>query len=403
MQTYDVAIVGGGMIGLSAALAMAQNGLSVAIIEAEAGDRALGPEPELRVSAINLASQQFLKNLGVWSEIESERLLPYQDMQVWEQDSFAEIAFDHQQILQPQLGFIIENQLIRRCLWAKAQADEHIDLKVPCKIQKLAHGHSETFVHLDDDSMLTAKLVVGADGANSWVRKQAGLPITFWDYGHQAIVATIQTQEPHGNCARQVFTPAGPLAFLPLWQDNLCSIVWSQTSDQAQHLLALDKTAFSRELTVAFDNRLGPCELVSERQSYPLKMRYARKWVKDRVALIGDAAHSIHPLAGQGANLGFMDAAALAQTLSELKQQNLDIGEAANLRHFERWRKAEAVKMIAAMEGFKRLFAGDNPVKKLIRGLGLAGTNQLLPAKQLIMRQATGLEGELPKLAQTHL
>lgn len=399
MQHFDVIVAGGGMVGLSAALAIANANLSVAVIDATVGDQAVTAEPELRVSAINLATQRFLTRLDIWQAIAEQRLHPYQSMQVWDQDSFAKIEFDNQQIAQPVLGHIVENQLIRQQLWQKAQQTDNLELLAPKTIVKLAQGQSECFLQLSDDSMLTANLVVGADGANSWIRQQAGLPLTFWDYGQTAIVATVKTQEPHLNCARQVFTKHGPLAFLPLWQDNLCSIVWSQSSDQADDLLGLDETDFCQQLTVAFDNRLGMCELVSERQSYPLKMRYARQWVKDRILLLGDAAHTIHPLAGQGANLGFMDAAALAQTLVALHTHNQDIGLAANLRQFERWRKTEAGKMIAAMEGFKRLFEGNHPVKKLIRGLGLSATSQVLPVKQKIMRHAAGLEGELPKLA----
>jgi 2-octaprenylphenol hydroxylase len=400
MQSYDVVIVGGGMVGLVLALALKDSDLSVALIDAEIGNKPLGEQPELRVSALSLASENILRNLGVWDDIDASRSLAYQHMKVWDKDSFGKIEFSKQQVNQSQLGHIIENRAVQGSLWRNAQVASHIEILAPRKITKLVFGQQESFITLDDESMLSGSLVVGADGANSYVRQQAGLPLTFWDYDHRAIVATIKTTLPHQNTARQIFTPTGPLAFLPLWDEYHCSIVWSQDEPEAQRLLALSEVEFNKALTVSFDNCLGICELVSERQSYPLKMRYARSWVTERVALVGDAAHTIHPLAGQGANLGLLDAAALAEQLSQLAEQGKDIGLRKNLRPYERWRKTESVKMIAAMEGFKRMFSGDNPLKKLVRDTGLSAVNKFPKAKEKIIQQAMGLEGELPKLAR---
>ncbi|MFT4994878.1 MAG: 2-octaprenylphenol hydroxylase [Paraglaciecola sp.] len=401
MQSYDVVIVGGGMVGLVLALALKDSGLSVAVIDAEYGDKPLGEQPALRVSALSLASENILRRLGVWDDIDRQRRLAYEHMSVWDKDSFGKIQFSHTDVHQAQLGHIIENQSLRGSLWRKAASLTHIELIAPKRITKLVFGQQESFITLDDESMLSARLVVGADGANSYVRQQAGLPLTFWDYDHRAIVATIKTALPHQNTARQIFTPTGPLAFLPLWDEHLCSIVWSQDEPEAQRLLALSPDEFNKALSASFDSCLGLCELVSERQSYPLKMRYARNWVCDRVALVGDAAHTIHPLAGQGANLGLLDAAALAEQLSVLAEQGKDIGLHRNLRPYERWRKTEAVKMIATMEGFKRIFAGDNALKKLLRDTALSTVNKLPKAKQTIIQQAMGLGGELPRLARS--
>ena len=400
MQSYDVVIVGGGMVGLVLALALKDSDLSVAVIDMEQGNKGLGKQPELRVSALSLASENILRKLGVWDDIDANRVMSYLHMQVWDKDSFGKIEFSHQQVNQAQLGHIVENRSVQSCLWRKAELASHIELLAPKKITTLVFGQQESFITLDDESMLSARLVVGADGANSYVRQQAGLPLTFWDYDHRAIVATIKTALPHQSTARQIFTPSGPLAFLPLWDEHLCSIVWSQDEPEAQRLLALSGEEFNKALSASFDGCLGLCELVSERQSYPLKMRYARTWVCDRVALVGDAAHTIHPLAGQGANLGMLDAAALAEQLSALAEQGKDIGLRLNLRPYERWRKTEAVKMIASMEGFKRIFAGDNPLKKLLRDLGLSAVNKLPKAKEKFIRQAMGLDGELAKLAK---
>ncbi|GAB2702300.1 FAD-dependent monooxygenase [Aliiglaciecola aliphaticivorans] len=400
MQNYDVAIVGAGIIGLTAALSLQNTDLNVVIIDSEPAAQPLSDEPELRVSAINLASQNIFSNLGAWDNIQNQRLQPYQHMHVWEQDSFAKIDFSASDIQQTRLGSIIENQAIRLGLLQQLKNAPNVDIADNAKIANISIGQSESFISLENGNHLSSKLVVGADGANSLVRKVANLPLTFWDYDQIAIVATIETELPHNNVARQVFTPDGPLALLPLFEKNLCSIVWSQRVEKAESLLKMDEKSFNSALSACSDMRLGQGKLVSKRASYPLKMRYCRKWVSDRMVLIGDAAHTIHPLAGQGANLGIADAAALAEVIIELHQQHKDIGLTENLRGFERWRKSEALQMIAVMESFKRLFNGANPLKKLIRDIGLTATNNLSPLKNDLIKHAVGIDGNLPKLAK---
>ncbi len=401
MQNFDVVVVGAGIVGLTMAMALSDSGLDVAIIDENPEDQSLTEAPELRVSAINLASQRIFENLGVWQDVLKQRLQPYQAMQVWDQDSFGKIDFSHTDVDQKSLGSIVENKVLRNALLNSVSALPQTELMIPAKISTIGFGVQESFITLQDGTMLTAKLVVGADGANSFVRKKANLPLTFWDYEHSAIVATMKTELPHQNTARQVFTPSGPLAFLPLFEPHLCSIVWSQQVCEAEKIKSMTDEHFNHAITAAFDANLGVCEVVSKRVSFPLKMRYCRQWVKDRVALIGDAAHTIHPLAGQGANLGICDAAALAQTIMELNESNKDFGLAKNLRSYERWRKTEAMKMIASMEGFKQLFGGSHPLKKLIRDIGVAVTNKATPLKQQIIKHAVGMEGNLPKLAQS--
>jgi 2-octaprenylphenol hydroxylase len=401
MHKFDVVIVGGGIVGLTQALALENSGLSVAIIESHVSETMPSGEPQLRVSALTLATENILQALGVWAHLDKNRLTSYTEMTVWDQDSFGHIHFNAQQVKQNRLGHIVENQAIRHGLWLRVEQASWVNILAPHTINSLVFGQQECFITLDDNSHLTARLVIGADGANSLVKKQANFAQTFWDYDQHAIVATVKTALPHDNVARQIFTPSGPLAFLPLWDQYHCSIVWSQDEPRSGELMALDIEAFNKALSVAFDGRLGLCELVSKRQSYPLKMRYVRKWVDDGVAIIGDAAHTIHPLAGQGANLGMLDAAALAEQIIMLVQQGKDFSLAKNLRPFERWRKTETVKMIAAMEGFKRLFAGNHPLKKLLRDTGLSVANHLPIAKQKIIQHAMGLEGELPALAKS--
>jgi 2-octaprenylphenol hydroxylase len=401
MQSFDIIVVGAGIVGLVQALALKNSGLKVAVIDSQPPPKVPEGEPLNRVSALTLASQNVLQALGAFAQITQQRSVAYCGMSVWERDSFGHIEFNAQDVEHAYLGYIVENQALQASLWQQAVEADFITLYSACQIDKLALSSQGNFISLSDERMLSARLVIGADGANSLVRKQANFPLTYWDYDQHAIVATVKTSVSHNNIARQIFTPTGPLAFLPLWQANYCSIVWSQDEAEASRLLQLPADDFNKALTVAFDNQLGLTELVSERQSYPLKMRYARQWLADGVAIVGDAAHTIHPLAGQGANLGIMDAAALAEQIEALVKADKDFALAKNLRPFERWRKTEAVKMIATMEGLKRLFSGTNSGKKLIRDAGLASVNRLSQSKRSLVKHAMGLAGELPALAKS--
>ena len=400
MQSVDIAIVGGGMVGLALAAALKDSDLRVAVIEGKAPSEGLNKLPDVRVSALSRSSEMILRNLGTWQGIEQRRAAPYQAMEVWEQDSFARIEFDSTRLAQPNLGHIVENRVIQLALLEQVKKQENVSLYMPATCKTMAIGESEAWLTLDNGQALTAKLVVGADGANSWVRKQQDIPLTHWDYGHSAIVANVKTAEPHHSVARQIFTPQGPLAFLPMQPSNMSSIVWSTEPNRAEKLVSMSDAEFNKQLTAEFDSKLGLCEVVGERFAFPLRMRYARDFAVERVGLVGDAAHTIHPLAGQGVNLGLLDAASLAQELLKLWATGEDIGTKRNLRGYERWRKAEAAKMIASMQGFKDLFEGDNPAKKLIRGIGMKLAGQLPGAKDEIMKRALGLAGNLPDLAQ---
>ncbi|MCR9422807.1 FAD-dependent 2-octaprenylphenol hydroxylase [Vibrio sp. RM-69-4] len=403
MQSVDIVIVGGGMVGLALAAALKHSELRIAVIEGRVPSLELAELPDVRVSALSRSSEIMLRNLGAWQGIISRRAAPYSAMEVWERDSFARIEFSANQMTQPDLGHIVENRVIQLALLEQVQKQANVTLFMPAQCQSLAVGESEAWLTLDNGQSLTAKLIVGADGANSWVRQQQDIPLTHWDYGHSALVANVRTVEPHQSTARQVFTPQGPLAFLPMSDPHMSSIVWSTEHNRAQRLLSLSELEFNKILTAEFDHRLGLCEVVGERAAFPLKMRYARDFALQRIALVGDAAHTIHPLAGQGVNLGLLDAASLAQELLALWHQGEDIGLLKNLRGYERWRKTEAAKMIAAMQGFKDLFEGDNPAKKLIRGIGMQLAGQLPGAKDEIMKRALGLKGDLPDLAKSKM
>ncbi|MDP8079795.1 FAD-dependent monooxygenase [Phocoenobacter skyensis] len=398
MKNTDITIIGGGMVGLALAALLKEADCQIKIIEKSQPFF----EPHLltnRVSAINFASQTMLEKVGAWQTIPENKRSPYTKMHVWEKDSFAKIEFDNEtneikSLGLDQLGFIIENQHIQNALWQQVNNQQNVEI-ILAQPQTLEINDSTAFLTLNNNEILTSKLVIGADGANSWVRSKMNIPLISRDYQHTALVCNVNTQESHQQTAWQIFSPDSILAFLPFKDEHHCSIVWSLPPEKANQLVSCDITEFNKALTIAFDNKLGLCELTTDLQNprgiYPLTARYCRNFAQNRVALIGDAAHTIHPLAGLGVNLGFADAIEMANQIKVNLTKGLDIGEYRQLRDYERKRKVEAVKLLGAMDVLKETFAGDNPVKKLVRGVGLSVTNQLPLIKNRLLQQSIGL------------
>ena len=400
LQTFDLAIIGGGIVGLTLANALATSGLQVAVIDAQPpGDIRPEDDYELRVSAISRASQQVFTNLGAWSGMQARRISPFQHMHVWDATGAGMIHFDAAELGVDALGHIIENRVLQAALLEQLQQQDNLHWLCPVSVTEIDYQPLQSRIRLDDGRTLQARLLVGADGASSRVREAAGIELEKAPYHQKGVVCVVKSAKHHQDTAWQRFLPTGPLAFLPL-PDGRCSIVWSATDEEADRLLALSEADFCRELGEAFEYTLGEVISVGPRAAFPLIRRHAEAYVKPGLALVGDAAHTIHPLAGQGANLGILDAASLAQVLSAAHRCKQDFAAQETLRKFERWRRGDNLLMMYSMSGFKNLFSNEQPALSFVRNLGLSVVNQLGPVKHKFMRHAMGLEGDLPELAK---
>jgi 2-octaprenylphenol hydroxylase len=397
-QRYDLIIVGGGMVGSALGCALAEQGFEVCVIEyREPQSHWPADEVDLRVSALSRASQCILENLQVWERMAGMRVSPYADMHVWDAGGSGSIHFSAADIGEANLGHIVENRVTQLALWERLGALPSAVRLCPAAVETLEFG-SEPGVTLKSGERLRARLLVGADGRESQVRRLAGIGTQGWDYDQHAIVATIRPANHHRDTAWQRFMPRGPLAFLPI-DDGRCSIVWSTSPQAAKELMALDDEAFCQALGRASEGVLGEILEVGPRGVFPLRLGHAETYIREGLALVGDAAHAVHPLAGQGVNLGFLDAASLAEVLIEARQMGREIGSYSTLRRYERARKGANMGMLGAMDLFKRLFSNEIVPLRLARNLGLSLTDRAGPVKQLIIRRAMGLTGELPSLA----
>lgn len=398
---FDVLIVGGGLAGLGMAAGLADLPIRVALIDAGSLE-ADWPEPGVgvadydpRVSAITQASRQWLEKLGAWERLSHSRVCSYTDMQVWDAEGTGEVHFEAKEVNADSLGHIVENRLIIAALSELVAEAANIHCFENSPVEHMSYAGGAAVLQLEDGKRLEADLLIAADGANSRVRQWADFKTREWDYGQQAIVTTVKMAKSHSFTAWQRFLPQGPLAFLPLAAtdavDRYCSIVWSADADYAKELMALDDAAFSDALARAFELRLGAVEAISRRFSFPLRQRHAVDYIKTGIALIGDAAHSIHPLAGQGINLGFKDAAALQDEIRRALEHGTPLGSEALLGRYQRRRKGDNLGMMAAMEGFKRLFAQQALPVRWLRNTGMRWLNDIAPLKRQLIRRAMGL------------
>ena len=399
-KCVDVVIVGGGMVG--ATMACALGGMNIRVILLEAGD--INTELpaagfELRVSAITRASQKLFEMLGVWQGIIERRVSPFRDMHVWDASGDGVIHFDSADIGEACLGHIIENNVIVSALYERLRAFENIEVITNNHVTSINNAAENASLALKDGSLIKTRLVIAADGGRSAIRQQAGISVRGWDYDHSALVTYVKTEHAHQDTAWQRFLPTGPLAFLPLPQ-GYSSIVWSTQPEHAMRLCNMPEQEFSSELESAFDSTLGKIESVGPRATFPLRFFVANEFIQSRLALIGDAAHTVHPLAGQGVNLGLADVATLAEVLHDAIQNKKDIGQVSVLRRYERWRKADSLPLLVSMDSFKRLFGSDIPAVRWLRNLGLTLTHRITPLKNTIVRTAMGLDGSLPKLSR---
>ena len=385
----DVAVVGGGVVGAACALALARLGLDVALIEAVQPARWSPDHPDLRVYAIAPDNVALLDALGVWRSVCDARVQPYRRMCVWDAGGGGELAFDADALGRSELGWIVENGLLVDRLWA-ALAQAGVTIHAPARVDALEHDDSGVRLRLDDGSRVEARLAIAADGADSSLRRLAGGEVVTHAYAQRGVVAFIETECPHQETAWQRFLPTGPLAVLP-FATGCSSIVWTLPDAQAADVLALDDDDFAAVLTRAFDARLGAARPVSKRVAFPLRRQLAQSSVYGRVVVVGDAAHVVHPLAGQGVNLGLRDVAGLREHINAAQENRGDWSSPHRLARWARTRRSENTVAAYAFDGINGLFSNDHVHRTLLRGplLGLAG--KMPPLTALLWRRAAGL------------
>ncbi|MCG3171694.1 MAG: 2-octaprenylphenol hydroxylase [Pseudomonadales bacterium] len=400
---FDVVVVGAGIAGSAFAALLAPSGLRILLLDAAPRPPRLPPlaatidEVDLRVSALNPASVRLLEQAGAWQRLPREVASPYEHMRVWEEDGTARIGFDAAALGEPVLGHVVENRWIVATLLARLDEAANVVVRggeTLATLEQRAAGASRTRLWLASGAAVEAALVVGADGARSAVRTLCAIEAAERDTGQRALVATVTTERAHARTARQRFLTSGPLALLPLALPaggQCCSIVWSADEALAEELLALDDAAFAARLGQASEHALGGIEAVSRRLAFPLRPLHAASYVAPGVALVGDAAHVIHPLAGQGINLGLADVRVLADELQRARARGLALADEGVLARYQRRRRGDNALMLETMDVLRRLYADRRPGVRLARNLGVAAVDALSPLKRALMRRAAGL------------
>ena len=398
-KEFDVVIVGGGMVGAAVACSLGGSDIKVAVVERTLPEAFDATQPhDLRVSALSIASKNILETIGAWGGVLRRRSCPFKRMRVWE--TAGDTEFNSDDINYPELGFIVENRITQLALLERLVEFDNIELIAPAVIKNINYSGSEqTVLELEDGSELQARLLVAADGGNSRVRQTVGLGVNSWDYKQHAMVIYIETEYGQQDITWQRFVPSGPQAFLPL-TGHYGSIVWYNSADEVRRLKTLSNEDLITELTATFPDCLGKVKQVLGVASFPLKRQHAQQYVKPGVVLVGDAAHMINPLAGQGVNIGLLDAAALGEVLIDARVKGENIDDITVLKRYEKMRRNENLRMMTVMDAFYRVFSNEVFPVKFFRNLGLGLAERILPAKNKVMRMAMGLEGNLPKLAR---
>lgn len=387
-MTFDVLIIGGGLVGASLAAALNAGDLSVALVESQPMDASAHPPAvgwDSRIYAISPGCAAFLAGSGAWQRMDMGRVQPIEQMRVFG-DSGAELDFSAYEVGAPELGFILENRLLLAALWQQLQTQDNLTLIHPAKCASLVWHDDAASLHLADGRELRAKLIVGADGRDSWVRQQAGITETPTPYGQHGVVANFAAARPHRGTAFQWFTPSGILALLPMPQ-QMVSMVWSVDPQRAAELTALPQEELCAQVAQASHHALGELQLITPPAAFPLRLLNLPRLTKPRLALVGDAAHNVHPLAGQGVNLGFRDARQLAQVLLARGPQP-DCGDPHLLRRYERARREDILSMQLTTDALKNLFNNAHPLLRTARNLGLNATNRIMPLKKMLARHA---------------
>jgi len=396
---YEVIIVGGGMVGAVTACILGQAGIEVALLDAYKPAQTWDENSvDLRVSALTKASENILTAIGVWEKIIQRGACAYKEMKVWDGQGDGYLHFDCADTLYPELGHIVENRLTVACLWEILATLPNVDCIIG-KVLEMTVQHEQRYLSLEEGSSVHAPLVIAADGRDSMLRKMAEIETTGWEYHQDGLVAAISTENSHQATAWQRFLPEGPLAFLPL-KNGQCSIVWTLKTATAKAYLALSEEEFLSELEKASGGLLGKMLSTSKRASFPLRFQYANRYTAEHFALIGDAAHAMHPLAGQGANAGLLDAAAIAELIVNAKQQHRPFYSRKLLRRYERWRKGDNLLMMSSMDILNKTYSVSAKPFTSLRSTGMNWVNHSGMIKGHFNHHAMGLRNDLPRYAK---
>jgi 2-octaprenylphenol hydroxylase len=395
----DVIIVGGGLAGCTLAILLAQKNIRCLLIEEHIHFTKKKKKTDPRTLAITRGSENILRTTGAWENLKQDKIGYFRKMFVWDENGDGDIRFDSAELCEPTLGTIIEQTALELALQKQTEQFDCIEW-IQSKLIAFEREEKKITIELEDGLHHNASLIVAADGARSTIRSLANISFPQHDYQQNAVACIVETEKPHEQIARQRFMSTGPLAFLPMADPHQCGVVWSTSSEHAEKLLAMEETEFNRALADAFTGVVGNIISSNTRASFPLLHAQAENYCKPRLALIGDAAHTVHPLAGQGANLGLLDAATLAEVIHTAKEKQRDIGNYYVLRRYERWRKSENYIALKILQGFKYLFENQLDTVKRLRNIGLDLTDTITPLKYFIMRNAMGLSGDLPVSAR---